>query len=185
MILGAVGTFSATLDRFTDSVIPLGVASSSVRLIVAGVIDRVPEVPDTVIVSSVSSTVSFVGVRTNDLLAVVWVRGIPSANPLAATKSTADAVPLAATETITTVSVLKVPAAYRRRHRDPRRRRDVLGHGLRAHRQGDRLCASDGRQSQKRGRSEERGGQGARRRPGEGGAAPGRGAGPGGRQPRE
>ena len=88
----------------TDSVIPLGGSSSSVREMLAEVMVNDPDVPDTVIVSSVSSTKSLVGVRVKVPVAEVVSAGMVMVKSLTELKSTAEALPLPDTETETSVA---------------------------------------------------------------------------------
>ena len=95
---------SLTVSSFTVSMIEVGAASSSVRLIVAEFTVRPDEVPLTVIVSLVSSTASSVGVSVKVSLPLAIPAAISMSKDDTAAKSTAVAVPLPATLTLTVLS---------------------------------------------------------------------------------
>ena len=92
---------SATLGESIDNV---GAPSSSVNVIVAGFTVRLPEAPLTVMVSSVSSVVSSVGVSVNVPVLLAAPAAISMSKSVTAAKSTAVVVPLPATLTVTVVA---------------------------------------------------------------------------------
>ena len=93
---------SVTLGESIDSD---GVASSSVKVIVAGLTVRLPKAPLTVTVSFASSSASAVGVRVKVPVPLVAPAAIVMSKSDTAAKSTAPAAPLPATLTVTVLSV--------------------------------------------------------------------------------
>ena len=97
--------FSVTVDGLADSVMPVGAASSSVRLNVSEVTVTPDKAPLTVTVSLVSSTTSLVGVNTNVADPDAASAAMVMLKFDTAAKSTAVTTPLPATLTTTVLAV--------------------------------------------------------------------------------